>query len=188
MQLVIYLFRHGQVSDKNIFCGWLNLPLDRKGVAQAKVLAKKLSKEKIDVGFCSDQLRGKQCLVEVLKFHKKSKVIIDVRLRERHYGKLTGRRKDDFKTNFPIDFEQIHRGYNVNIPFGENFNDVSKRVFSFMNDLFIFMQKEKCNVAISAHTNSLRLIQEYLENLTQKEASRLEHHPEKYKKYIIEFD
>ncbi len=188
MEQSIYLFRHGHVSDKNIFCGWLNLPLDKKGINEAKVLAKKLSKEKISVGFCSDQLRGKQCLVEVLKYHKNTKVIVDVRLRERHYGKLTGYNKNEFKEKFPNSYEEIHRGYNASIPSGENFYDVSKRVFSFMNDLFIFMQKEKCSVAISAHTNSLRLIQEYLENLSKEDAQKLEHHPENYKKYVIEFD
>jgi bisphosphoglycerate-dependent phosphoglycerate mutase len=49
------------------------------------------------------------------------------------------------------------------------------------------MQKERVNVAISAHTNSLRLIQEYLEGLNPKEVVQLEHHPEKYKKYVLEF-
>ena len=188
MELAIYLFRHGHVTDKNIFCGWLDLPLSKKGIKEAQTLAKKLSKEKIDVGFCSDQIRGKQCLAEVLKYHKKAKVIVDVRICERNYGELTGHKKEEFKSKFPKEYEEIHRGYNANIPSGENFSDVSKRVFSFMNDLFEFMQKEKCNVAISAHTNSLRLIQEYMENLSKEEATKLEHKPENYKKYVINFE
>jgi broad specificity phosphatase PhoE len=188
MQKSIYLFRHGSVSDKNIFCGWLNLPLDKKGILQAKNLAKKMKKEKIDYGFCSDQLRSEQCLAEVLKYHKSAKVIIDPRIRERHYGVFSGQSKDRIKEIHPEIFAYIHRDYNAHIPDGENFAEMTVRVFSFMGDLMRFMQKEKCNIAISAHTNSLRLIQEYLEGVSRKEAEKLEHHPLDFKKYTVNFD
>ncbi len=98
MKLSIILFAHGEVASKeNILCGWLNLPLSKKGIAQAKRLSVKLKKEKIDVAFCSDMLRSKQCLVEVLKNHKKAKVIIDPRLRGKHHGMLTGAKQDALK-------------------------------------------------------------------------------------------
>lgn len=189
MKQSIILFRHGAVeSEKNIFCGWLNLPLSSKGEAQAEALAKKLSCEKIDYGFCSDLLRGQQVLAAVLAMHPKAQVIIDPRLRERHYGKLSGVSKDLIKKSSRSRFEKIHRHYHSVPEGGESFFDVSKRVFPFMNDLLRFMQKEKCSVAISAHTNSLRIIQEYLEGLTPVQAALFEHHPEHYKKYVVEFD
>jgi len=188
MQKHIYLFRHGSVSDKNIFCGWLDLSLDEKGILQAKMLAKKLKKEKIDFGFCSDQLRSRQCLAEVMKYHKSAQIVVDPRIRERHYGVLSGHSKDKIKNEFPNIFSNIHRGYNANIPGGENFAAVSLRVFSFMGELLQFMQKEKCSVAISAHTNSLRLIQEYLEGISKKEAESLEHNPTEFKKYTVNFE
>lgn len=184
----LIIFRHGALDTKeNIFCGWLNLPLGKKGIKQAKVLAKKLRKEKIDFAFCSDQLRSKQCLAEVLKYHRKAKVIIDHRLRERHYGVLTGHSKLRAKVVLENHFNNVHRGYNAIVPGGENFNQVGKRVFSFMNDLLRFIQKNDCCVVISAHTNSLRLIQEYLEALPEREAEKLENHPEDCKKYCLTF-
>lgn len=185
----LIIFRHGALDTKeNIFCGWLNLPLNKKGIKEAKVLAKKLKKEKVDFAFCSDQLRSKQCLVEVLKYHKNAKVIVDQRLRERHYGVLTGHSKLKAKVKLEEHFQNFHRGYQANIPYGENFNQVGKRVFSFMNDLVRFIQKNNCCVVISAHTNSLRLIQEYLEGLSPKDAEKLKNQPENYKKYCISFD
>ena len=189
MKLSIILFRHGKIqSKKNIFCGWLNLPLDSVGEKQAKQLANKLKKEKIEYGFCSDQLRSQQVLVDVLAFHPKSKIIVDPRLRERHYGSLSGSLKDVVKKKSKKKFDEFHRGYYAVVPEGENMVAVGRRVFPFMNQLLKFMQKEKCSVAISAHTNSLRLIQEYLEGISTQEVTLLEHHPTKYKKYIVEFD
>ncbi|MFA6268390.1 MAG: histidine phosphatase family protein [archaeon] len=189
MKLSIILFRHGSVvSKKNIFCGWLNLPLNKEGESEAKELASKLKNERIDVAFCSDQLRSQECLVEVLKYHSVAKVIIDPRLRERHYGALTGKEKELERKKSASGFAEIHRGYYATVLGGENLFLVGKRVFPFMNDLLKFMQKEKCSVAISAHTNSLRLIQEYLEGLTPRQATLFEHHPAQYKKYLVEFN
>lgn len=189
MKLSIILFRHGEIcSEENIFCGWLNHPLSFKGERDADVLAKKLRKEKIATAFCSDQVRSKQVLASVLAFHPSAKVVIDPRLRERHYGLLSGAPKEILKKKSKKIFNEIHRGYFANIPKGENMYHVSKRVFPFMNDLFFFMQSEKKNVAISAHSSSLRIIQEYLEGLNPKDVEKLEHAPTNYKKYVVEFE
>ncbi|MFA6064512.1 MAG: histidine phosphatase family protein [archaeon] len=188
MQQTIYLFRHGEVhAKKNVLMGWLNLPLSTQGVRQAKELAKKLKKENISIGFCSDLLRGQQVLVEVLKYHPKAKVIIDHRLRERHYGAISGQLESVF-----ADTSILENGLNgrivEKIPGMESMAVVRNRVFPFMTQLLHFMQKEKVNVAISAHKNSLELIQEYLEGLTPDQAKKLEHFPTNYKKYVITFD
>ncbi len=190
MKHSIIVFRHGEVfsdGDK-IFCGWLNLPLTKKGESQSKKLALKIAKEKIDYGFCSDLLRSKQALLEVLSFHPKAKVIVSHRLRERNYGVLTGYNKTKFSKKFPGFFNHVHRGYTAIIPKGEDIHDVAKRVIPFMNDLITFMQHEKCDVAISAHTNSMRVIIAYLENKPISDSVRLNHDPESYKKYVVEFD
>jgi len=185
----IFLFRAGEVKTKeNIFLGWLNLPLNEKGVKNARIVSKKLLKEKIDFAFCSDQLRGKQALLEVVKNHKNVKIIIDHRLRERNYGIFSGHEKKLFKDFFPEKYEEIHRSYYAKIPNGENLHDVSKRVFEFMNDLIKFMQLNKGNVVICAHNNSLRIIREFLEELDWREAEKIESNPASCKEYVLNFD
>jgi len=189
MKLSIILFAHGDVASKeNILCGWMNLPLSKNGIAQAKKLSSKLKKEKIDVALCSDLLRSKQCLVEVLANHKKAKVIVDARLRGKHQGMLTGARQDALKKKSKVIFDLIHTNYHFHIDDGESLHHVSRRVFPFMTRVLHLMKREKVNVAISAHPNSLRLIMEYLEGLHTKDVAEIEHHPEKYKKYLLEFD
>jgi len=188
MELALYVCRTGKIKSKeNIFLGWINAPLDKKGLSEANQIGKKLSKKKIEFGFCSDQIRGKQALIQILKYHKNSKVIIDHRLRERNYGVYSGKSKELVKKYF-TSYPNIHRSYNESIPLGENLRDVTKRIFPFMKDLFIFMQSEGANVLLCAHTNSMRAIEEYLENLSEDELVVQENSSSNYKKYIIKFE
>jgi len=67
------------------------------------------------------------------------------------------------------EYRAIHRGYNVAAPGGESFADVEKRVKSFIKDLKKFMRKNKVNVAISAHGNSIRLFRKIMERAPRNE-------------------
>ncbi|MFA5763261.1 MAG: histidine phosphatase family protein [archaeon] len=185
----IFLFRTGTiVSKENIFLGWLNLPLNEKGIGEAKQISKKLTKENISFAFCSDQTRSKQALLEVVKNHKNTKIIIDHRIRDKNYGIFSGHEKSVFKDYLPNKYHEIHRDYHAHIPKGENMHDLSKRVFAFMNDLLVFMQKEKGNVVICAHTSSLKLIRGYLENLDKREIELIEQSPTTIKEYEVNFE
>ena len=68
------------------------------------------------------------------------------------------------------EYNAIHRGYNVAAPNGESFADVEKRVKSFIVYLKKFVKKNKVNVAISAHGNSIRLFRKIMENASREEA------------------
>jgi len=185
----LFLFRTGTVrTSENVFLGQLNKPLNENGLSEAKKIGKKLAKKKITYAFCSDQLRGKQALLEVMQHHKRAEIIIDPRLRERHYGIFSGHSKELFRDLFPKTHNEIKWKYDACVPRGENLVDVSKRIFSFMNDLMKFMRKENANVVICAHTNSMKLIREYLEDLRREDVSELEHSPEEYKEYTIFFE
>ena len=63
---------------------------------------------------------------------------------------------------------------------------VEKRVLSFVKDLLTLMEKEKINVVISAHNNSMRPFRRYFENLTLKQMMALENPYNKYFEYTIE--
>ncbi len=127
------------------------------------------------------------------------RIITDNRIIERNYGKLNGvshkefikkigRQEYDFlKQGDAIEnlsaenrkkierflgkkeYTLIHRGYDIPPPEGESFKDVEKRVGSFIKYLKKFIRKEKVNVVISAHGNSIRLFRKIMEKKSKEE-------------------
>ena len=143
------------------------------------------------------------------------KIITDDRMIERNYGKLQGMSHKEFiheegedsyktllhwhkidhlsgkdKAKFIRDvgkaeFDIIHRSYNVPPPKGESIKMVEKRVLSFVKDLIKYMKKNKVNVAISAHGNSMRPFRRYFEKLIIEEMMELENPWDDYFEYTI---
>jgi 2,3-bisphosphoglycerate-dependent phosphoglycerate mutase len=128
-----------------------------------------------------------------------SLVLEDDRMIERNYGKLNGTAHADFirkigKKLYNLEvhgdiitaldpsgrkeveqflgereYNLIHRGFYVPPPKGESFFMVEKRVSSFIKDLKKLIKKNKCNVAISAHGNSIRIFRRLMEKASVKE-------------------
>ncbi len=67
------------------------------------------------------------------------------------------------------EYDAIHRGYKVAAPNGESFSDVEKRVKKFIKYLKKYMRKNKVNVMISAHGNSIRLFRKIMEKAPKKQ-------------------
>jgi 2,3-bisphosphoglycerate-dependent phosphoglycerate mutase len=175
--LKIYLFRHGQTTynrDQK-FTGFHNPPLTALGKIQAKRIAKILKNKRFQAAFYTRLKRSKQTLKIILKFHPEcTKLIKDDRMIERNYGKLNGTSHDEFINKYgEEEYKLIHRGYNIPPPKGESFAMVEKRVLSFIKYLKAFMKKNKVNVAISAHGNSIRLFRKIMENLSIKKTCSL---------------
>ncbi|MBW2965989.1 histidine phosphatase family protein [Candidatus Woesearchaeota archaeon] len=144
------------------------------------------------------------------------KIIKDDRMIERSYGKLQGKSHKEFvkeegtdtyktllqwhkidhlegreKQEFiqktgEAELKIIRRSYDVPPPGGESVKMVEKRVNSFIKDLLKKMKKEKVNVAISAHGNSMRPFRRYFEKLTIKQMMELENPWDDYFEYIID--
>ncbi len=189
-KLHIYLFRHGQTvyNKKKIFTGWKDSKLTPLGEEKANIITKKLKNKKIDVAYQTRLSRSKDTLRPVLKYHPEcKKIITDDRMIERSYGKLQGTSHKKFieKHGRKL-FDSYHRSYDVAPPGGESIRTVEKRVLSFIKDLLKKMKKEKVNVAISAHGNSMRPFRRYFEKFSIKKMMRLENPYDKYFDYVIE--
>jgi len=144
------------------------------------------------------------------------KIITDNRMIERSYGKLqgtshktfvedegtedyktllhwhkidhlVGKEKEEFiKKLGEAELKIIRRSYRVAPPKGESVKQVEKRVNSFIKDLIKKMKKEKINVAISAHGNSMRPFRKHFEKLTNEKMMELENPWDDYFEYTIE--
>lgn len=172
----IYLFRHGQTefNKKHIFTGWKESQLTPIGIKQAQVVAQKLKGKKMGIAIQTRLTRSRDTLKEVLKFHPEClKVITDNRIIERRYGKLEGMLHERIIKQYgQKKFDHWHRGFNSRPPEGESFKDVEKRVLKFIKDVQKLIKKEKVNVVISAHGNSIRLFRKIMEKKSQNDAVR----------------
>ena len=187
--LKIYIFRHGKTyfNEKHIFTGWKDSRLTVQGIRDAKKIAKKLRKKKFQVAFQTNLSRSKDTLKEVLKYHPECKEIItDDRMLERSYGKLEGKHHSTIIKKYgKKKFDIWHRSYNVPPPKGESVRMVEKRVLSFIKYLIKFTKKNKVDVAISAHGNSMRPFRRYFEKLSVKQMMKLENPWDDYFEYCV---
>ena len=190
MKLHIYLFRHGETyfNRSKRFTGLVNSRLTPKGTEQAKLLAEKLRKKEFQTAFKTRLSRSSNTLELVLKHHPECKrVIVDDRMIERSYGDLEGKyHKTVTKKCGKEQFDLWHRSYDASPPGGESMQMVEARVLSFVKDLLILMERERINVVISAHNNSMRSFRRYFENLTVEQMMALENPYDKYFDYKIE--
>ncbi len=106
--------------------------LSKKGKEQAKKLAQRLSKENIDVIYSSDLGRCKDTLAPLLKLQN-LQVTYDKDLRERHFGTFTGKTLDDFLKW--IKDNGLGWDFSIDIPGGENYQDVLKRTKRFLDKI-----------------------------------------------------
>lgn len=196
------------------FTGHIDSSMTSVGFKNARKIAKKLKNKKIDVAYHTRLSRSKNTLKEVLRFHPECKEIIkDDRMIERCYGKLQKRSHREFMEEIERDvvgmiekkygkmrrdakkkfgervakeiYDIYHRSYDIPPPGGESLKDVQKRVRSFIKDLLKKMKKEKVNVVISAHNNSMRPLRAYFEKLNIKQMMELENPWDDYFEYEI---
>ncbi|PJA40987.1 hypothetical protein CO178_01140 [candidate division WWE3 bacterium CG_4_9_14_3_um_filter_34_6] len=167
----IIVFRHGETEDNanRIFSGWRDAKLTPKGIEGAKKLSSKMNKLKIDLIVTSDQIRSKHTARLAFETHPNLENIkweIDARIKERNYGDLNGESKEEAMRINPEQAIKWRRGYDFPPPNGESIKMVEERVWPFLDELIARIKKEKINVVLSAHSNSMRAIRRYFENLT----------------------
>ena len=152
------------------------------------MVAEKIRKKNFQIAFKTSLSRSSNSLKIVLRYHPECKrVIVDDRMIERSYGDLERKyHKTVIQKYGKRQFDLWHRSYDVPPSGGESIKMVEKRVLSFVKDLLSLMKREKVNVAISAHNNSMRAFRRYFENLTIKQMMAMENPYNKYFDYTIE--
>lgn len=183
----IFIFRHGETFDnKNrTFSGFRNTDLTPEGIEEAKGIGEKLKNEKVTKAYQSDQIRSKHTLELVLNgFHQNVEIITDPRIKERDYGNLTGKNKDELAKIDPKDYALWHRSYDTPPPGGESIKDVEVRVLAFLNDVIPTWKKDDV-IFISAHGNSIRPMRRYFEHISIEEMCSFEHTPGKIYSYNV---
>jgi len=160
-EIKITYFVHGTTLDneKKISSGWKDVGLSQLGIEQSKELKSKIKNEKFDVVFCSDLKRAVDSAK--LTWGKNVEIIKDKRLRECNYGDYNGKESSIVE---PLQEKSI----NVSFPNGENYEDVKKRMESFLD--FLRKNYSGKNVAIVAHKAPQLTLEVLINNKNWKQA------------------
>lgn len=170
------LVRHGQSdwNNKNLFTGWENPGLTKKGVEEAHKTGNLLKKENKNYSYLFTSILDRaintaDIILEELGIDQIN-VIRDQALNERDYGELTGLNKDAARKKWGED--QVHiwrRSFDVPPPGGESLKDTAERVIPYFRDKILPLLIEDNNILISAHGNSLRALVMHIEGLSSEE-------------------
>lgn len=94
---------------------------------------------------------------------------------ERYYGNLQGLNKAQTTEKFGEDMvHEWRRSFVKGPPGGESLEDTAKRTILFFQNRIFPHIKDGDNVLVSAHSNSLRSIIMYIDNLSIEEIPNLE--------------
>ena len=128
MSVTIIFETHSTTTDNEakLAAGWYDVPLSKLGEQQAKELGERRINDHFDAIFCSDLQRS--YTTAKLAFGDKFPIIQDRRLRECNYGLLNRTAKADIEA-------MREKALTEPFPDGESYEDTSKRMKEFLDDL-----------------------------------------------------
>lgn len=202
----LILLRHGQSewNKKNIFTGWIDIPLSKEGIDEALEAGRTIQDWPIDCIYTSTLIRGTMTVMLAMSVHKSGKipeilhetesgfqnwyrcwddstkddlipVICAWQLNERMYGQLQGKNKQKMREEFGENQVQIwRRSFDVAPPEGESLKMTAARTIPYFENEILPQLHMGKNVLIVAHGNSLRSIVMKLDKLSEEEVLSLE--------------
>ena len=177
----LILIRHGQSewNELNLFTGWKNPGLTKKGEKEATDAGKLLKDKgiKFDIAFTSALKRAQDTLTIILKEIDQTslKIIKHQSLNERDYGDLSGLNKDEARKKWGEDkVHQWRRSFDIPPPGGESLRNTADRVLPYYKSNIVPRINEGLNILITAHGNSLRSLVMHLENISSEDIVKLE--------------
>lgn len=202
----LILLRHGQSvwNKKNLFTGWVDIPMSEEGMQECFESGKKIQDIPIDVVFTSSLIRAQMTVPLALLHHKSGKIPVFLHpnqgkldewaqvysqkakeqlipvyqaweLNERMYGELQGLNKQETAEKYGQ--EQVHiwrRSFDVEPPHGESLKKTSERTLPYFKKHIVPHLEKGETVLIAAHGNSLRSIVMHIESLSKDEVVALE--------------
>jgi probable phosphoglycerate mutase len=126
----LWLVRHGETpaSLGRTLAGWADVPLTEHGEAQASALRPLLAGERFEGVWCSDLRRA----VRTARLAVAAEAQQDRRLREMSFGSLEGQPWETLEERWR---QALARFEGFEPPGGETFEDLRRRVLSFVESL-----------------------------------------------------
>lgn len=161
----LVLVRHGE-TDSNVrgtYLGWVDVPLNKNGIRQAKTAGIKLNHEKFDICFASPLIRASET-AEIILDGRDMPVHKDDRLKERNFGIWDDLTFLEISQKYPEEHKKWMQDVNnYEIEGGESFSHSYSRNVELIDSVL----KEFCGkkILIVTHTGCIRNIFAYLTGL-----------------------
>lgn len=200
----LILLRHGQSdwNEKNLFTGWVDVPLTEKGRAEATRGGELLAAEGLEPDVLHTSLLKRAITTANLALEAADRQWIPVkrswRLNERHYGALQGKDKAQVKEEFGEEqFMVWRRSFDVpppaldddsefsqageeryadigpDAPRTEALKQVIDRLLPYWEEQIVPDLKAGKTVLVAAHGNSLRALVKHLDGISDDEIAGL---------------
>lgn len=202
MTYTLVLLRHGESewNAKNLFTGWVDVPLSEKGRAEAVHGGELLKEAGVLPDLVFTSLLRRAIMTANLALDAADRHWIPVqrnwRLNERHYGALQGKNKKEIREEYGEEqFMQWRRSYDVPppaielgsefsqdadvryagepIPRTECLKDVLERLLPYWEEAIVPEIRFGKTVIVAAHGNSLRAIVKHLDHISDDEIAGL---------------
>ncbi len=177
----LLITRHAE-SEWNATGQWTGITdihLSEKGFREAAQLGRVVRdlSIKVDLAYCSEQIRTRETLEGILDASQMFDVDIirEKSLNERDYGDYTGKNKWEMKELLGDErFNRLRRGWNEPIPNGETLKMVYDRVTPFFLEKVLPDLQAGKNILLVAHGNSIRALMKFIESISDQEVENLE--------------
>lgn len=176
----LILVRHGESvgNARNIFTGWIDLPLTERGRREARQTADRLAQsgQAIDAVFSSALQRARETAeIIIARLGRETGLTSDRALNERDYGELAGLNKREAAERFGADqVRRWRRGFYERPPGGESLEDTVNRIRPYFKTAITAELAQARNVLVVAHGNSLRALIMIIEHLSPQAIEAVE--------------
>jgi probable phosphoglycerate mutase len=157
MRLII--IRHGESEWNRIgrYQGQADAPLSELGLRQAEALAGRLRNERLDAIFTSPLQRAARTAAAVARFHPHVPPASEPALLEIDHGEWQGLMVDEVKGRYGAGLlEWRMHPTRAQMPGGESFSNILKRVLDFKERLLIEYSEK--NVLVSTHDVVVKIL------------------------------
>ncbi|RKQ33625.1 phosphoglyceromutase [Kocuria tytonis] len=199
----LILLRHGQSewNEKNLFTGWVDVPLTDKGRGEAARGGELIAENQLLPDVVHTSLLRRAMNTANLALDAADRLWIPVkrswRLNERHYGALQGKNKAEIREEYGEEqFMTWRRSYDTpppeledssewsqagdpryadvaNLPRTECLKDVLERFLPYWDEQIVPDLKAGRTVLVAAHGNSLRALVKHLDGISDDDIAGL---------------
>lgn len=155
----LILVRHGETDWVRMgrYQGSTDIPLNKRGLRQARAVARVVKKERVIAVYSSELTRARET-AKLIGTVCRKRVVVDGRLNEVSFGRWEGESHERIGIRFPKASRDWYRArWSSQPPGGESIRSLEKRVTQFLNGLTKKFSKRKGTCVVVTHGGPIRM-------------------------------